>query len=70
MISKPRTVEGKKVKSDEKADTNNNIKKKERINWPKGNSPEWKKLDEDMSALLRTLISSAEVRAKNYPNVI
>ena len=47
----------------------NNIKK-ERINWPKGNSPEWKKLDEDMAALLRTLISSAEVRARNYTNVI
>ena len=46
------------------------IKRKERINWPKGNSPAWKSLDDDMSLLLKTLTASAEIRAKNNPNVI
>ena len=43
---------------------------KERINWPKSNSPEWEKLDADLSALLRLLYAPAEVRAKTHPNVI
>ena len=62
-------------KSDEKIKETPNSKpessrRKERINWPKGNSPEWSRLNEDMSALLRTLIAPAEVRSRNYPNVI
>ena len=62
--------EEKTGEANEKVYVNENRKKKERINWPKGNSPEWKRLDEDMSALLKTLISPAEVRARSYPNVI
>merc|ERR1712200_76948 len=45
-------------------------RKKAKIKWPKGNSSEWSRLDEDISALLRSLPASAETRAKSYPNVI
>ena len=44
--------------------------RKERINWPKSNSLEWERLDDDMSALLKVLIAPAEIRAKTHPNVI
>ena len=54
-------------RSDPKPDSS---RRKEQINWPKGNSPEWSKLDEDMAALLKTMIAPAHIRAKNYPNII
>ena len=43
---------------------------KERINWPKSNSPEWERLDQDLSALLRILYAPAVSRAKTHPNII
>ena len=43
---------------------------KERINWPKSNSPEWERLDQDLSALLRILYAPAVNRAKTHPNII
>ena len=47
-----------------------NASGKERINWPKSNSPEWERLDYDLSALLRILYAPAVNRAKTHPNVI
>merc|ERR1712228_956749 len=44
--------------------------RKEKIKWPKGNSTEWERLDEDMSTLLRIVFAPAEVRARTYPKVI
>ena len=44
--------------------------RKEAINWPKSNSPEWKRLDEDISTLLRTIYSSPEKKAETHPVII
>ena len=44
--------------------------RKERIDWPKANSPEWQRLDHDISELLKTLFSSPEKKAISHPNII
>ena len=44
--------------------------RKERINWPSGNSIEWQKLDEDMTSILRTWHSSPEEKAESHPRFI
>ena len=62
-------IEGKTLKGVMK-EGNNMTGRKERLNWPKSNSPEWGRLDEDLSGLLRTLYAPAEIRAKTHPNVI
>ena len=62
-------TEGKTLKGVKK-EGNNMTGRKKRINWPKSNSPEWGRLDEDLSALLRTLYAPAENRAKTHPSVI
>ena len=44
--------------------------RKERIEWPKANSPEWQRLDHDISELLKTLYSSPEKKAISHPKII
>ena len=45
-------------------------KRKERIKWPKANSPEWQKLDEDLTSILGALHSSPEEKAESHPKLI
>ena len=45
-------------------------KRRERINWPKANSLEWLKLDEDLTSILRTWHSSPEEKAESHPRLI
>merc|ERR1712154_663816 len=40
------------------------------INWPKSNSDEWKRLDEDASKRLKIIIASPEDLAESHPRVI
>ena len=44
--------------------------KKEKLNWPKSNSPEWKSLDDDLTSYLKILISSPEKKAETHPFLI
>ena len=44
--------------------------KKEKLNWPKSNSPEWKRLDDDLTTLLKILISPPEKKAESHPFLI
>ena len=56
--------------------TRHNIKescettRKSRIKWPKANSPEWERLDEDLTLLLKTIYSPPEKKAITYPKII
>ena len=40
---------------------------KPRIKWPKANSKEWAKIDEDLTALLKILYSPPEKLAESHP---
>ena len=40
------------------------------INWPKSNSDEWKRLDEDASKRLKIIMASPEDLAESHPRVI
>ena len=42
----------------------------ERINWPKGNSSEWTKFDDDVSSILKHVHSSYESKAETEPRII
>ena len=44
--------------------------KKAPINWPKSNSKEWEKLDEDLTTLLRIMYSTPERKATSHPKII
>ena len=66
--SKGQNFSRKHVKETSKGE--NRTLGKERINFPKSNSPEWERLDQDLSSLLRTLYAPAVNRAKTHPNVI
>ena len=46
------------------------VSRKGKIKWPKANSPEWARLDEDLTALLRVLYSPPEKSAASHPRVI
>ena len=43
---------------------------KEKIDWPKANSKEWEELDDDITSLLKILISPVENKAKTHPEII
>ena len=43
---------------------------KERINWPKANSKEWERLDEDLTTVLKAQSSSPESKATMHPVII
>ena len=51
----------------EKVERNNTRK---RIKWPKSNSSEWEKLDEDMSRRLKTIIAHPREKAETHPKII
>ena len=51
-----------------KAETNEN--RKERIAWPKANSPEWERLDEDLTEMLKVQCISAENCSVVHPALI
>ena len=40
------------------------------IDWPKANSPEWARLDEDVSKRLRIIMGSPESLAETHPKII
>ena len=61
---KPRKVENKKKSKAEDTD------RKERIDWPKANSPEWENLDETLSELLGAQSSAPENKAVVHPAMI
>ena len=44
--------------------------RKERINWPKANSKEWIKFDEDVTNILKLVHSSHENKAETHPGII
>merc|ERR1711973_235140 len=44
--------------------------RKERVNWPKANSSEWIKFDEEVSSLLKSVHSSYENKAETEPRTI
>jgi len=44
--------------------------RKERINWPKANSKEWIKFDEDVTNILKFVHSSHENKAEAHPEII
>ena len=41
-----------------------------RINWPKSNSTDWKKLDIDLTMMLKDIGGSGENKAEVHPNII
>ena len=43
---------------------------RKRIKWPKSNSLEWEKLDEDMSRRLKTIIAHPREKAETHPKII
>merc|ERR1712142_1038093 len=45
-------------------------RRKERINWPKANSKEWIKFDEDVTNILKLEHSSHENKAEIHPGII
>ena len=45
-------------------------RRKERINWPKANSPEWTKFDDDVTSILKQIHSSHENKAESHPRII
>ena len=45
-------------------------RRKERINWPKTNSSEWIKFDEDVTTILKGIHSSNENKAETHPKII
>ena len=74
---------GRKQKTEEKRETKKSHKEevkeeknttgdgsKERINWPKANSKEWERLDEDLTAVLKAQSSSPESKATMHPVII
>ena len=52
------------------AENRNHKSTKERIYWPKANSKEWGRLDEDMSKLLNYIDPVPEKKAESHPRVI
>ena len=72
--SKAKTADSEKSKQEDPKITDGEQKgdkpRKEKLNWPKGNSPEWKRLDEDLSSCLKILISSPENKAETHPFLI
>ena len=67
-VEKPRrkqvTKAGKNNKHEERADRST------AINWPRSDSKEWQKLDEDITGLLKTIYSAPEKKAKSHPKLI
>merc|ERR1712142_763439 len=45
-------------------------RRKERINWPKANSKEWVRFDEDVTNILKPVHSSHENKAEVHPGII
>ena len=45
-------------------------RRKERINWPKANSPEWTRFDDDVTSILKQIHSSHENKAETNPRII
>ena len=45
-------------------------KRKARINWPKANSPEWTRFDDDVTSILKQIHSSHENKAETNPRII
>ena len=45
-------------------------RRKERVNWPKANSKEWIRFDEDVSNILKLVHSSHENKAEAHPGII
>merc|ERR1712240_223087 len=43
---------------------------RKQIKWPKSNSSEWEKLDEDMSRRLKTIIAHPREKAETHPKII
>lgn len=62
------SVKPKRAEVENLEDTRNS--KKLRINWPKGNSKEWGKLDTDLTMILSSIRGSAENRSESQPNII
>ena len=44
--------------------------RKKKIQWPPGNSDEWKKLDTDLTMILREVGKTAEAKAELHPQII
>ena len=66
---KEKPVENREVRK--KAQTTANQRAgKSRLKWPKSNSKEWSKLDEDLTALLKILYSPPEKLAISHPKII
>ena len=60
-------------KGDEETKTNakeDGVERKKRINWPKANSPEWGRLDTDLSEILKSQCSSPENKSVVHPVII
>ena len=62
--------EGKKTTDRSNLSEEQTITKKARINWPKSNSTEWRKLDTDLSNILSAVRGSAVSRAESHPTII
>ena len=60
---------GRKVKQNGESKTGD-INRKDGINWPKANSKEWKELDTDKTALLKTMYSTSDRKAESHPKMI
>merc|ERR1712050_270613 len=70
------TSKGSKLEVEEAKATSKGSKleeeegRKERINWPKANSKEWIKFDEDVTNILKLVHSSHENKAETHPGII
>ena len=47
-----------------------NVPRKQAINWPKSNSQEWRRFEEDVSKRLKIIMASPEMLARVHPEVI
>ena len=61
-LEKPKEKDKEKLVGEEK--------RKERLYWPKANSPEWTRFDDDVTSLLKQIHSSHENKAETHPRII
>merc|ERR1712062_647347 len=47
-----------------------NVPREQAINWPKSNSQEWRRFEEDVSKRLKIIMASPEMLARVHPEVI
>ena len=66
-------VEKQRKKKTTKTGMNNIKESKEKesnINWPRADSKEWQRFDEDVTELLKTIYSAPDKKAKSHPKII